>query len=104
MESATSIGSPASGMEFLVSSLECGLVRTKVLVVVLVMAFVSSAEVVVFLVVVLVGVGSGLVVEVGESEGSVGFEDGFDEGEEREKSFLKKEGAMIMLEEVRLWS
>jgi len=54
-------------------------------------------------VVVLVGVGSGLVVEVGESESSVGFEDGFDEGEEREKSFLK-EGAMIMLEEVRLWS
>jgi len=59
--------------------------------------------VVVFVVVVLVGVGSGLVVEVGESESSVGFEDGFDEGEEREKSFLK-EGAMIMLEEVRLWS
>ena len=95
-----SVGSLALGMDFLVSSLECG--WEDFVVVVLVMIFVPLGEVVVLVLVVLVGVGSGLVlgVEVGESD-SVGFGDDFDGDEDGENSFLK-EGAMMMLREVRL--
>lgn len=98
----TSVGSLASGMEFLVSSLECDWVDF--VVVVFVMFLVPLGEVVVLVVVVLVGgsSGMGLEVEVGESDGAVGSEDDFDDGEEGENSFLK-EGAMMMLREVRLW-